>query len=143
MKKITSILSFLFIFNSSYLVAQSTNSDTLKKEREIVLNLIINSKFFDSVYSIKKMIFLENELLSKSTLLQLERKGYKVVILDRKFKKKLKSYFILEDFVLTLGDYKTSRVQLELFPKKIILNFYLTKDRDNWEIRNHLIIKDE
>jgi len=73
----------------------------LREEKEKILNTVINSVQFDSIYSAKRVYFGTNELLSKSTPLTLKKGKCKVKVLERsELKQKRKEYVSIGDFTM-------------------------------------------
>lgn len=136
------ILNILFCCCSSFLLnAQSFNLEKYNNEKELILNVVINSLQFDSVYTSNKVYFVANELLSEETTLNLKKGKCKVKIIQRKYLK-AKEYVALGDFTMDKVNPTHVRVQLEIIPSKTILNLVLEKKNDDWVIVNHLIMKE-
>lgn len=119
------------------LSAQAFDINVFNAEKEEILNTIINSAQFDSVYTSKRVYFCESELLSKATSIILKRKNCKVRIKSRE-ELKGKSYIVLGDFTMARINPQNVRVQLSIMPTKILLNLRLEKKNDKWLIVNHL-----
>ena len=126
---------------SSY--AQSGDSEKYGLQKQKVLNVVINSTQFDSVYLSKKVYFEENELLSPDAKLNLRRKKKRVVIVEDGRLLKGKQYVVLGDFTTDRENMTTARVQLEVMPQGTLLNVYLVKREDEWIIHNHFIVKED
>ena len=111
-------------------------------EKEKILNVVINSVQFDSIYSNKKVYFVENELLSKGTPLKLKRNRCKVKILEKQeLVRKGKDYVGIADFTMERINPRSVRVQLFASPN-YTLNLRLEKDEEVWKITNHMIMED-
>ncbi len=76
----------------SCLTAQIFSSETRKIEAENILNLVINSTPFDSIYKLKRVYFLTNELISKNSPLVVKRSKRKDKFLNEKEVKKVNQY---------------------------------------------------
>ena len=101
MRTLNIFFTFLLVIClGQYLNAQTFTSEERRKEAENILNTIINSLPFDSIYSQKRVYFLANELLTENSLLVLKRKECKAVILGSDKLKKFKQYVLLGDFTL-------------------------------------------
>lgn len=129
------------MISSHFILAQTFSSKERRKEAEIILNTVINSFPFDSVYSHRQVYFLANDLLTESSPLILKRKKCKAKILRRdKIKDKL--YVVLGDFTLDWNNNTTARVQLEIMPQKKLLSIGLLKIGDIWIVKNYEIFDD-
>lgn len=130
----------------SLTVSASTQSFDLKKynkEKEKILNTVINSVQFDSIYSAKRVYFATNELLSKSTPLTLKKGKCKVKVLERsELKQKGKEYVSIGDFTMPKENPTYVRVQIYSSLTRKTLNLKLEKNKDDWVIVNHLIMED-
>ena len=111
-------------------------------EKEKILNVVINSIHFDSIYSGKKVYFVENELLSKETPIKLKRKWCKVRILEKQeIIEKGKQYAGIGDFTMDRENPQVARVQIFASPN-YTLNLGLKKEKDKWTITNHFLMED-
>lgn len=134
------LLSLSFSVNGS---AQSFDNEKYNKEKEKILNTIINSVQFDSIYFSKRVYFASNELLSKSTCLVLKKGKCKIRIQDpAKLKLKQRGYVSIGDFTMPKENPTYVRVQLYSSSTSKILNLRLEKINDEWVIVNHLIMED-
>jgi len=138
----TCIVFLVVCFASQNLYAQSFTTEERRKEAENILNTVINSLPFDSVYSQKRVYFLANELLTEDSPLVLKRKKCKAVILGKDKLKKNKQYVVLGDFTLDWDNPTSVRVQIEVMPNNTLLNLGLVKEGEKWIVKNHLILED-
>jgi len=122
------------------LTAQTFSSEERRKVTENILNTVINSTPFDSVYKYKRVYFLANELLTENTSLVLKRNKCKAKILNEDKVKKVKQYIVLGDFTLDWNNPVAVRIQLSISPNKT-LNIRLEKEGDKWIIKNHIIFE--
>lgn len=121
--------------------AQTFDLEKYNEEKEKILNVIINSTQFDSIYCHRRVYFVANELLSEESPLVLKRKHCKVKI--RKREDLIgKDYVALGDFTMDRNNPTHVRVQLEIIPSETLLNLSLEKKGDKWKIINHLIMKE-
>lgn len=137
--KLLSILFSLFVYQNT--IAQNFSSEERRKEAENILNTVLNSTAFDSVYNQKTVYFLANELLTENSPLLLKRNKCKAKILNGDKVKKVKQYIVLSDFTLDWNNPFTARVQLSVSPNKT-LSFMLVKETEKWIIKNHIIFDD-
>jgi hypothetical protein len=135
------VLLILVCFGYS-LNAQTFSSEKNKQEAEQILNLIINSQQFDSIYSTKKVYFEANELLTIDSPLLLKRKKCKVSIVKDGSLLKNKHFVVLGDFTIDWNNPVAARVQLSIMPEDVLLSIGLVKINSNWIIKNHAIFKD-
>ncbi len=135
------ILVIFFICFITQLDAQTFDLEKYNKEKEKILNVIINSAQFDSVYSSKRVYFVENELLSKESPLVMKKKKCKVKVKKREDLTG-KNYVALGDFTMDRNNPIHARVQLEIIPSETLLNLSLEKKNGKWKIVNHLIMKE-
>ncbi len=133
-------LAVSFVSHNSY--AQTFTSEERRNEAENILNTVINSLPFDSVYAQKRVYFLANELLTEDSPLVLKRKKCKAVILGKDKLKKNKQYVVLGDFTLDWDNPTSVRVQIEVMPNNTLLNLGLVKEDEKWIVKNHLILED-
>ena len=141
MRKKLQILLAIFSFAVVQVNAQSFDLEKYNQEKELILNVVINSLQFDSVYTSKQVYFVANELLSEETPLVLKKGKCKVKIMQRE-KLKEKEYVALGDFTMARVDPTRVRVQLEIIPNEVLLNLGLEKKNGDWVIVNHLIMKE-
>jgi hypothetical protein len=134
------LLVFCSIFSLN-VVAQSFDIDKYHEEKEAVLNIVLNSFQFDSIYSSCKVYFVSNELLSTSSSLVLKRGKCRVKILERE-KLKKKQYVILGDFTMPKENLRYVRVQIYSSSTSKTLNLRLEKNEEDWVLVNHLIMED-
>lgn len=136
------LLFIVFLFVSHLVFSQRFDDERTRKVVEPILNTIINSEVFDSVYHSNRVWFLVNELISKEKTLILFKRGCKVKFITKKQLKKVKQYFVLGDFTLDWNYPENSsvRVQLGLMPEDITLGFRLSFVDEKWVIENHIII---
>jgi len=135
------ILMSLFFFLYQYVKGQTFSSEERRIQVELILNTVINSTPFDSVYSHKRVYFLANELLKENSTLVLKRNKCKAKILNKSQIKKVKEYVVLGDFTLDWNNPFSVRVQLSVSSNKT-LNMILEKEKDMWKIKNHLIFEE-
>lgn len=142
MKNIRSYFIFLIVgLIGQSLYAQTFTTEERRKEAENILNTVINSMPFDSVYSQKRVYFVVNELLTQNTPLILKRKNCKALIISNDKLKKSTQYVILGDFTLDWDNPVAARVQLQVMPKNELLNIRLVKENGEWIIQNHVIFE--
>ena len=140
MKKLFLGLVFLFsLFKCG--VGQTFRSENIKKETEKILNTVINSSCFDSVYNHKRVYFLANELLTETSTLDLRRNKCKARILRKTKIKKRQQYAVLGDFTTDWNNPVAARVQLSNSSSKT-LNIRLVNQDGKWVIVNHIIFED-
>lgn len=132
------IVCFLIVI-CLHLSAQEFDISAFNAEKEEILNTIINSAQFDSVYTSKRVYFCESELLSKITSITLKRKNCKVRIRSRE-ELKGESYVVLGDFTMARINPQNVRVQLSIMPANTLINLRLEKKKNKWSIVNHLIM---
>lgn len=143
MRKQLQILIAIFSFAVIQVNAQSFDLEKYNQEKEIILNVVINSLQFDSVCSSKQVYFVANELLSEGTPLVLKKGKCKVKIMQKeKLKQEGKSYMHLSDFTMARDSPTRVRVQLYSSLTTLTLNLSLVKKGDDWIIDNHLIMED-
>lgn len=131
-----------FLSVSHLVFSQKFDDERTRKIVEPILNAVINSEVFDSVYHSNKVYFLINDLIPEDNPWKLSKNGHKVKYITEKQKKKGKQYFVLGDFTLDWEDPepKDVRVQLGLMPVDITLNFGLGFVGGKWIIEAHFII---
>lgn len=132
-------LLILFLLTSQLGMAQTFTSKERKIDAENILNTVINSLPFDSVYSQKRVYFLANELLTEDSPLVLKRKKCKAKILSESKAKNVKQYVVLGDFTIDWDHPIAVRVQLGIMPSNRTINFRLVKENDRWKIQSHII----
>lgn len=141
MKYLLVILLPIIWLTSSNLKTQDSDIEAYNKEKQAILNVVINSIPFDSVYTSKQIYFEANELLSEGTSLILERGEYKAKIMQSDYLNKNKlEYLVLGDFTMAINNPTRVRVQMETIPNYHLLNLILEKKDSLWVIVNHLII---
>jgi len=143
--RIISLLSVIFLFCFS-VCGQTFNGKPydLKKynfEKENVLNVILNSPQFDSIYHSENVIFVETELLSKDTTLKLKRGNCKAKIKSKKELKANEENVGLGDFTCDPNNMIRVRVQIENTLKHLLLNLGMEKVNGKWTIANHVIME--
>lgn len=112
------------------------------KEKENVLNMILNSTQFDSIYNSKRVVFIENELLTKTSLLKLKKGKCKVKIKRKNEIKPNEEYVALGDFTCDPSKMTHVRVQISNSIKHVMLNISTDKLDNGWKISNHIIMQD-
>jgi hypothetical protein len=135
----------LFILQGIALInsAQTFDRSKYNEEKENVLNVVINSPQFDSIYSAKRVYFNENELLLKSSPIILEKNKRKVKVLDDlSLKRRGLDYITLGDFTMIGQDPTKARVQCSSTMTKKTLNVMLKKIDGDWVFDNYLIVED-
>lgn len=130
----------LFFLCCQHLTGQTFSSEERKTEIENILNTVINSTYFDSIYNQKRVYLLANELLTENTTLTLKRNKCKVKILNKNQTRKVKQYVVLGDFTLDWNNPIVVRVQLSVFPKT--LNMRLEKKKGIWEIVDYMFFEE-
>jgi hypothetical protein len=140
------IVKGYFIFLIACLISQNLNaqkftSEERRMEAENILNTVINSLPFDSVYSQKRVYFLANELLSEDSQLVLKRKKCKAHIICKDKLGKSTPYVVLGDFTLNWDNPVAVRVQLQVMPDNKLLNIRLVKKNGKWILQNHVIFE--
>ena len=140
MKRKGVILS-LIVFFSYNLTGQEIkiSLDKYNKEKEAILNTIINSVQLDSIsklYCGSTVIFAENEVLYKGIPITLKYKKRKVKIVDCSHRKGY--YYCVGHFVLNIyvEEPKNATVMIELVLKnKEIINTGITLEKEEeWKI---------
>ncbi len=135
----------LILFCSIYLNlnAQTTDLEKYNKEKQEILNLILNSNQFDSIYSFKTVYLASNELFSSNTPLILKRKKCKIKVFEKDvlLQKKL-PYVTLGSFTLDIMNPTGASVQIYSSSTRSNLNIYLKKNNSHWIIENHKIFED-
>lgn len=117
------ILTTFVILNT-----QEFDIEEYNKEKQSILNVVINSTEFDSVFSSKQVYFEENELLTINTQLVLSKGKCKVKIkTEEELIKMNKEYLVLGDFTMARTNPTHARVQIEILPKYKLLNLSLEK----------------
>ncbi|WP_192823077.1 hypothetical protein [Rufibacter sp. LB8] len=137
-KKVKTLLILLILFfggRKSYCQDYTT-------EKQKILNVVINSVQFDSIYFSKRVYIQTNELLSIKSGFDLKREEYKVRFVNRVGAGLVKQYIVLGDFTMARENPQAVRVQIEVMPQNILLNMRLTKNDSEWKIANHLIMYD-
>lgn len=134
------LVLFLMIY-SERVFPQQFSSEENRKEAQNLLNTVINSKPFDSVYDRKQVVFLANDLLTEDSPLFLKRFNYKAKILSKE-KIMVNQYVVLCDVTLDWDNLTAARVQIEILPQKTLLNLRLIKSEDVWVISNYAIFQD-
>lgn len=149
-----SIIICVAVFFSFALMGQQEIKMSRKnfhKEKEAILNTIINSPQFDSIhnlYSTSIPVFAENEILLKKSPIKLKYKNKKVRIINEEQKKEC-TYWCLGDFFLNIfiDDPRKSVVQLSLVLKNkkikdiIDIGISLEKTEKEWIIEDFVIIE--
>ncbi len=135
-----------FIFLIVCLLGQNLNAQTFTSEgrrieTENILNTVINSLPFDSVYNQKRVYFLANELLTEDSPLKLKRKKCKAMIIGKNKLGNFSQYVVLGDFTLNWDNPVAVRVQLQVMPENRLLNIRLVKENGKWIIQNHVIFE--
>ena len=141
MRKQIQTLLVIFSFAALQMNAQSFDLEKYNQEKELILNVVINSLQFDSVYTSKQVRFVANELLSEETPLVLRKSKCKVKIMQREDLKE-KEYVALGDFTMARVNPSHVRVQITAMPQETLLNLGLEKKNGDWVIVNHLIMED-
>ena len=140
------VIFYLMLFFSCYISAQQKikiTIDEYHKEKEAILNVIINSVQFDSINNIYSdsslhFVFAENEILYKDIPITLTYKNQTVEIVDCSHTKE--NCYWIGDFFLNLyiENPKEARTQLVLVRKNkedILLGITLEKCK-KWEIKS-------
>lgn len=112
------------------------------KEKEDILNCIINSSEFEIASHTKKIIFKENEILYRKTILNLKRSGYVVDFINDSLSMTNEEYIVVGDFTFYRNNLDHCRVQLELMPSKRLLNVILKKENEVWLIDSFMLINE-
>ncbi|QTY26806.1 hypothetical protein [Flavobacterium sp. CS20] len=141
MRKIKVLILAFCSFVSLNVIAQSFDIDKYNEEKEAILNVVLNSVQFDSIYSSNRVYFVSNELLSTSSSLVLKKGKCRAKVLERE-KLKKKHYVGLGDFTMPKKNPKYVRVQIYSSSTSKTLNLRLEKNKDDWVIVNHLIMED-
>lgn len=135
------LIIFQFTNSISGFSQESFNIQKYNLEKEKILNLIINSPQFDSVYKSKRIIIMENDILTKNTPIKLRKGKIKVRIIKKDIIKN-REYIVLGDYTTPKVNPVGARVQLVNQKKNLILNVGLIKENGEWKIINHLILDD-
>ena len=143
-------LFYLILFFSSYVSAQQEikmTTDKYNKEKEAILNVIINSAQFDSINSIYydpslHFFFAENEILYKDIPITLTCKNQKIEIIDCSQTKE--NCYWIGDFFLNIyiENPKEARTQITLVRKNkedILFGITLAKCK-KWKIKSFTLI---
>ena len=138
------VIFFVILFSSCFIYAQQEikmTIDEYNKEKEAILNAIINSIPFDSINNIylgsSYFVFAENEILYKDIPIVLMYKNQKIEIAD--CSQMEENCYWVGDFFLNayLENPKEARVQIELISSKkkedILFGITLEKS-EKWEI---------
>ena len=81
--KIKKLLLFIILFITSYCVfSQEFDMEQYYEEKEKIINTVLNSPEFDSVYNFQQVYIKANELVHCDTPMDLKKNGKSVVILD-------------------------------------------------------------
>lgn len=140
------IVKYFFVIIAVYFASQSINAQSFTSEErrietENILNAVINSLPFDSIYCKKRVIFLANELLTLDSPLKLKKKNCKAKIVSKDRLGKFSHYVVLGDFTLNWDNPVAVRVQIQVMPKNELLNIRLVKVNGKWVIQNHIIFE--
>lgn len=121
----------LWLGFSSKVLSQSNELDYYRLEKELVLNAVGNSIYFDSLYQNKKVFFLENDLLAAKSLLKLTRKDCQVGIFSLKtLEERQIDYVGIGDFTMATENPRNARIQIYSSSPYRILNLRLIKKED-------------
>jgi len=144
------VIFYLMLFFSCYIYAQQEikmTIDEYNKEKEAILNAVINSIQFDSINNIyfgssSYFVFAENEILYKDIPIVLMYKNQKVEIVD--CSKTEKNCYWVGDFFLNvyIENPKEARTQIVLVRKNkedILFGITLEKYR-KWKIKSFTLI---
>lgn len=135
------ILGLILITNSVSVFSQETfDIEKYNLEKMKILNIIINSPQFDSIYYSKKVFFQENELLSEKTTIKLKKGKCKVKILKVIDPLRKSEYVVIGDFTSERINPTKARVQIENPIQKKLLNLGLEKINGEWKITNYIIM---
>ena len=144
------IILYLTVFLSYSLAGQQEikmSREAYNKEKETILNTVINSIQFDSIntlYHIEKQIFIKNELLTNDSCFVLTYKKQRVKIMDKSLIGD-NEYWDLGDFFLNIyiENPKDARVQIVLVLKnkeEIIMGVTLKKEEE-WKITDFVFME--
>jgi hypothetical protein len=144
MKKIVLwLIAVLYVSQTGF--AQKFNDNKTREIVEPILNTILNSEVFDSVYRSNQVYFLINDLIPCNNTWKLHKKYHNVKYINKEQLKKVKQYFVLGDFTLDWNSPKKSsvRVQVILMPENTLMNFRLKYIDEKWIIENYAILFDD
>lgn len=123
--------------------SQDVGKSDYDKNKEKILNVVINSIPFDSIYSYQRVYWASNELLSISSGLKLKRGKCKAKILSRdELIDSSIPYVSLGDFTIPREQAESARVQIYSSSTKKLLTLRIVKIEDNWMIEAHKIFDD-
>lgn len=140
--KIKYFILVVFLFTFINCKSQKFNNIKTKKTVENILNKVINSAVFDSVYKEETVYFIANEIITTDSPLHLIRHNHKVEFLNEEDTIKVQQYVYLGDFTLNWDKPVKVRVQIEVFPNQTLLNFMLKKELSEWIITYQGMIDD-
>lgn len=111
--------------------------------KEELLNILINTNQFDSVYNLKRVYFVENELLSKGCRLVIKKGNCKALIKRREYLKNRRvEYVSLGDFTVMKSKSTSVRIQLYSTQTKSTLNVLFKEKINTWVISSFMIMED-
>lgn len=117
----------------------------LQKEIEQILNVIINSTQFDSIYSSEKVYLSEDAVpYFDSETPYVIKKNEKTILVkkDSILKKMEIPYVGIGNWVMPKQDPKSASIQVYSTLTNMFLNLRLEKKDDSWIIMNHVIFKE-
>lgn len=135
MKNLRYFLFISFMNISCWVFPQGLNESEQICETEKILNVVLNSQLFDSLHPAKRVQILTNELLTINSFYNINRKKRKARILTKDKLKVGMSYIVLADFTIDWEVPTSVRVQFELMPEEILLNYRLIKIDGIWQMQ--------
>ncbi len=129
--KIKTLLLFIAFSSVQIALGQSVDLKKHNEEKEKILNVIINSFPFDSVYGLEEVVFTESDLLVKNAV-QL-RKGQDKVKIETENSGK-NNRFVSLGYMSVMMPTDRVGIQLYLFPQKLTMNINLRKTNNEWKI---------
>lgn len=123
---------FLLTLSFISLKSQSLEKSDYIKEKGKIFIAIFESQQFRDIYK-DSIIYIEsNDIISQKDNL----KGINAVLISNPNEFDNLNYIVIGDFTVDEKNLKTARVQIEIFPINILLNFRLIKSDENWIIAN-------
>lgn len=114
------------------LKSQSIEKSDYYKEKEKIFIAIFESQQFCDIYK-DSIIYIEsNDLFSQKDNLN----GIHAVLISNPNEFDILNYIVIGDFTVNEKNIKTARVQIEILPTNIFLNFRLIKNDEKWIIEN-------
>lgn len=126
------LIFFLLTLCFISLKSQSIEKSDYYKEKEKIFIAIFESQQFCDIYK-DSIIYIEsNDLFSQKDNLN----GIHAVLISNPNEFDILNYIVIGDFTVNEKNIKTARVQIEILPTNIFLNFRLIKNDEKWIIEN-------